>query len=103
VPIRTLDSYEFDNVGLIKIDVEGFEEKVLRGGVKTIARCKPILYIEDDRPELSGSLRKFITELGYSIEEHRPPLTRGNNYFGNNIYIYSVSGLGSHNLVCRPC
>ena len=34
------------HVDLIKIDVEGLEEKVLEGALKTIDRCKPILVVE---------------------------------------------------------
>jgi len=33
---------------LIKMDVEGFELTVLRGAEDTIARCKPILIIEEN-------------------------------------------------------
>lgn len=66
----------------MKIDVEGFEERVLRGGVDTIKRCRPIMYIEDDRVERRDSLRKYIVSLGYTIEEHEPPLYRENNFFG---------------------
>ena len=36
VPITTLDSLNLTNIGLIKIDVEGFEASVLRGAKKTI-------------------------------------------------------------------
>ena len=48
VPIetRTLDSYNFPKVDFIKIDVEGWEEQVLRGGMDTILKYKPRMYIE---------------------------------------------------------
>lgn len=102
VEVRTLDSFGFENVGFMKIDVEGFEEKVLRGGVETIARCRPIMYIEDDRVEKSRSLRAFITSLGYSIEEHHPTLYRENNFFGKKKNVWDRNYV-SHNLICRPC
>lgn len=38
IPIRTLDSFAFDNVGFVKIDVEGFELQVLQGSVETLKR-----------------------------------------------------------------
>jgi FkbM family methyltransferase len=38
VPTRRLDDYELDAVGFIKIDVEGHELAVLRGGTETIRR-----------------------------------------------------------------
>ncbi|MBL8643740.1 MAG: FkbM family methyltransferase [Rhodospirillaceae bacterium] len=43
---RTLDSYNFTNVGFIKIDVEGFEQAVVRGALETVRREKPVLMIE---------------------------------------------------------
>jgi len=46
VEVRTLDSYDFDVVDFMKIDVEGHENKVLRGAQKTIEKHKPVLYIE---------------------------------------------------------
>ncbi|MBL8628658.1 MAG: FkbM family methyltransferase [Rhodospirillaceae bacterium] len=43
---RTIDSYNFTNVGFIKVDVEGFEQAVVRGLLETAAREKPWLMIE---------------------------------------------------------
>lgn len=102
VSVGVLDSFEFDDIGFMKIDVEGFEEKVLRGGTKTIERCRPIMYIEDDRMELSDSLRRYIRGLGYTIEEHQPPLYRENNFFGYKKNVWDRN-YASHNLICRPC
>jgi len=102
VDVLTLDSFSFENIGLMKIDVEGFEERVLRGAVDTIARCRPIMYIEDDRRDRSASLRAFITSLGYTIEEHFPPLYRPENYFGLKRNIWDRNYV-SHNLIAMPC
>ncbi len=46
VDVKTLDSYNFKNVGLIKIDVEGNELKTLIGAKHTITKNKPIIYFE---------------------------------------------------------
>lgn len=101
VQVKTLDSYNFQEVGLIKIDVEGYEEEVLRGAVETIDRCRPILYVEADRLEKLDSLRRFIVSLGYSIEEHNPPLFSMDNYFGLKRNIWGKNFV-SKNWECKP-
>jgi FkbM family methyltransferase len=37
---------ENENISLIKIDVEGAEYPVMKGGVKTIRRCRPVIIFE---------------------------------------------------------
>jgi FkbM family methyltransferase len=99
VHVEKLDDYKFENVGLMKVDVEGFEELVLRGSVDTIARCSPILYLEDDRQEKSESLHKFLKELGYRWEPHNPPLYRARNFFGKGENVWGRNFV-SKNIVC---
>lgn len=41
-----LDSLSMEVVDYIKIDCEGFEYKVLRGGEQTIRRCRPVVVLE---------------------------------------------------------
>ncbi|MFN4234271.1 MAG: FkbM family methyltransferase [Bacteroidia bacterium] len=48
--IKTLDSFvnseNISKIDFIKIDVEGFEYNVLKGGINAIAKFRPILFIE---------------------------------------------------------
>jgi len=46
IQIKTLDSFKFHNVGLIKIDTEGYEIPILEGAEETIKEWKPRLIIE---------------------------------------------------------
>jgi len=46
VRVATLDSFAFENVGFIKIDVEGHELPVIKGAIHTIARWRPNLVVE---------------------------------------------------------
>ena len=42
----TIDSFDFPDVGFIKLDVEGFECEAIRGAEKTIKKHRPILWVE---------------------------------------------------------
>jgi len=97
VELRTLDSYNLNNVSLIKMDVEGVEDMVLAGAKKTILRNKPVILIEITghttdipvdksntkelvRRELLSRKKKkgtiqFLKNLGYLL-----PLKRGYDY-----------------------
>ena len=46
VDVKTLDSFNFTNIGLIKIDVEGNEYKTLLGSKTTISNSLPLIYFE---------------------------------------------------------
>jgi len=46
VPARTIDSYGFEDVDCIKIDVEGSELYVMQGAKDTIERCRPSVQVE---------------------------------------------------------
>ncbi|MDJ0641348.1 MAG: FkbM family methyltransferase [Erythrobacter sp.] len=55
IEVRTLDSYGL-TPDIIKIDVQGHEEAVIRGGMETIRRGQPALIIEDPTPGLIALL-----------------------------------------------
>jgi len=56
VRTATLDSFGFEDVDVVKIDVEGHELKVLRGAVETLERCRPNLIIEIEQRHLRDGL-----------------------------------------------
>lgn len=68
VPLQTLDSYQFEDVSLIKIDVEGHEYSVIEGAAKTIASSRPALLIEIEQRHIDrpiGEVFEKILEFGY--------------------------------------
>ena len=73
VPQLTLDSYNFTDVDIIKIDVEGYELQVLEGAVNTIAQNRPIVQIEcvEIQPRAFGKtindLMDYFTSKNYVI------------------------------------
>lgn len=46
VEMRTLDSFQFKNIDFVKIDCEGYELFVIKGGETTIRRDKPCIIVE---------------------------------------------------------
>ena len=66
-----LDLYEFKDVSVLKIDVEGMEINVLRGAVNTIQRCRPMIIFEawgnDWFIEERKKVVDFVRSLGYNL------------------------------------
>jgi FkbM family methyltransferase len=98
VPMITLDSLDLPQCRLIKVDVEGMEVGVLKGARATIDRCRPVLYVENDRAEKADELTRFIDELGYRMYWHRPLLFNPQNFYGNSINVFGR--VASYNIFC---
>ena len=72
VPVRRLDGFAIANVGMAKIDVEGFEERVLAGAEATIRRDRPNLLVEcEERHNPGGPARlaSMLASWGYGPPE----------------------------------
>ncbi len=78
---RTIDSFDFDRLDFMKIDIQGSEVRALRGAGKTISKFRPYMFIEIEQQYLleMGSSSKELIELilsfGYAlyrIETHYP-------------------------------
>ena len=66
--MQTLDSFQFKQVGLIKIDVQGDEERVLKGAVNTIAYWRPVVIVECAlNGNYDGRPAAFMSSLGYRM------------------------------------
>ncbi len=75
IRMLTLDSLDLQDVDFIKVDVEGFEENVLRGGEATLATWRPIVIVEQKRTmaarfglPILGAV-DFLKSLGYSVAQ----------------------------------
>jgi FkbM family methyltransferase len=100
VPVVTLDGFALAECALLKVDVEGMEADVLAGATATIARCRPLLYVENDRAEKSAALVRLITELGYDLFWHHAPLFNPDNFAGNPDNVFG--NVVSFNMICCP-
>jgi FkbM family methyltransferase len=75
VVTKTLDSLNLTNVTMIKIDVEGHENSVLNGGIETIKKNSPIIFIENlsgGYPHLfnDSQFDEFFKKINY-IRTHK--------------------------------
>ena len=73
IPVETIDSKLYSEVGLIWLDIEGAELLALKGGIETIKAWKPVIVLE-----MAGHSERFygipesetegwLKELGYEV------------------------------------
>jgi FkbM family methyltransferase len=70
IPTLRLDDFELPHLDLIYLDVEGYELFALRGAVRTIARCRPVIAVEINQNATYYGVTKedvasFIVSQGY--------------------------------------
>ena len=93
VEARTLDELVSEHkldVGFIKVDVEGAEHLVFKGGQKTLERCRPVVLSElsDTLLRKNGSSAKAVVAMFEAldyvvIDPQRPAIKPGTVEFGD--------------------
>ncbi len=101
VPCITIDDLALASCRLLKIDAEGFEVQVLEGARDTIARHRPILFVENDVVARSAASLAAIRALGYRAYWHVARYYRADNFFGNTADVFAEYQPQA-NLVCVP-
>lgn len=75
--IYTLDYFNLVDINLIKIDVDGMDEEVIKGAVNTIEKYKPIIIIEElesDNGTPNHNGVELIKTFGYKVAYlHKSP------------------------------
>lgn len=61
-----IDDLNLSDVRLLKIDVEGMEDKVIEGARQTIERCRPLLFIETFKTDFPV-IQDYLTTQQYRV------------------------------------
>ena len=77
----------------LKIDVEGHEIPMLKGAKPMLDVCKPLIYVENDRPDTADELIALIREYGYRPYWHVTPVGPKGSLLGD---------LSSIDMLCLP-
>jgi len=77
IRMTTLDAMNYQNVDLIKIDVEGYEMEVLKGATKTLQSVQYLMIELNNNTKKYGSsnieIEKYLGSIGYKLLlEHWP-------------------------------
>lgn len=70
VRTTTIDAFNIDGVGFIKLDLEGSELDCLRGASQTLERCRPVVMTEVTGVggASSADLFSFMIDRGYQVQ-----------------------------------
>lgn len=99
VPMLALDSIG-QKAALLKLDIEGMELEVLRGGVNYLQAHRPVCLVEANEESQAADLVEFFSELNYSAHICEEYLFQPANFFGNSRNIFP--DIESRNLLFVP-
>ena len=98
VKVDKIDNYDFDDVDLIKIDVEGHEEYVLQGACNVIKANMPIIIVEIEQRHLKKPIEEVFQSIkrlnydGFFLENGKLTSLQNFNYkLHQELYINNVT------------
>lgn len=101
VPVARLDDLiDPPSLRLIKLDVEGWEARVLTGARGLLQRFRPLLYVEADQADATQPILDAVAGLGYRGFWHVSPLFVPDNYRGASENVFP--GVACVNMLMVP-
>lgn len=108
VPSVRIDDLALKKLDFLKVDVEGAEREVILGGMDTIKRERPILFVESLNHHAATLgprghvdwLIENLKSLSYTFWHYITPLYNPDNFFGEPIDEFP--GLWSFDVLCIP-
>lgn len=102
VALITVDGLNLPRCNLIKVDTEGFEDRVIAGARRTIETFRPTLYIEvHDRAKLQALVGQ-LRPLGYGLTLHHTHFYRAGNPQREGAMIFTPTAGGSALIALPP-
>jgi FkbM family methyltransferase len=99
VQVIRLDDLGLGRCHLIKVDVEGMESDVLDGARETIAKCRPVLFVENNTVEGAPAIIALLDSLEYDAYWHIRGYFNPDNFFRNQENIFA-NNRPEANLLC---
>lgn len=65
IEMNRLDDFEIENVTLIKIDAEGCELDIIKGGIETIRKYMPAMFVEAKKRKDIEEILRVLSPIGY--------------------------------------
>jgi FkbM family methyltransferase len=100
VRLKKVDSLQLPACHFLKVDVEGMEKEVLEGAEATIARHRPVMFVENEQEQKSAPLIEYLLEREYELYWHASQAFNPQNFAGESENIFA--GLMSLNMLCVP-
>ena len=66
IPIKTIDSFELEDVTFIKYDIEGYELKAIQGSEGTIKKYNPVIVVEQNKGNIYA--QELLESWGYKCK-----------------------------------
>ena len=100
IGVVAIDSFGLVKCRLIKVDAEGAEPDVIAGARETIARCRPLLFLEANTPDRARAVLEAVEARGYLAYWQMAAYFNPDNFFGVTDNFFGEEA--DVNVLCTP-